>query len=497
MHCRQEIPIYYIDRDGAPILDHRAPCPFASEFGEHPSLKNECLVHGDRVVGESPVLFRAKKDLCKVCKLIPIQNDLFQVSRIRLSATDFQALFHHASKSGSKIFLDECTISGTLYLANIYENIYVYMKNCEIDHIQIKNSRISGAKTIINSKIKSLYIENSIIDARSVLEGNDLSSIILKESNIIEPCDISFSNIGLFDIRNSDIQELAICDSSFSDMSVITETNFDQSLILDNLFCHATLHVTKNVFRDGFAMGVSQYSLASQDLWYVDPPKIRFTKNMELSLFRENVFIGVADFKNRVFQDTVDFSGSTFHKAPRFHNAQLHQDSSFDRVKFLDVLSETAAQDYRVLRLQMENVRARQEEGRFFALEQRSLRKSQKTKLSDRTLSLIYDYISDYGNSIFRPIVWFLVTNLTISTFLAYNLGLPTNLSGLDMRFLEFSLSQTFNPFAAVRNPEIYKPIYQIEFSLGIQILSLFQGIINLTLLTCVIIALRRRYRIS
>ena len=54
----------------------------------------------------------------------------------------------------------------------------------------------------------------------------------------------------------------------------------------------------------------------------------------------------------------------------------------------------------------MEQLRARDEQGMFFALEQKSRRRQPGTPRIVMLASWLYEYAADYGRSIGRPLVW-------------------------------------------------------------------------------------------
>ena len=83
-------------------------------------------------------------------------------------------------------------------------------------------------------------------------------------------------------------------------------------------------------------------------------------------------FDGQVSFTNRRFGDPTVFRPAIFEKAPDFHGAELHQGTEFPGIKgFPDTRSEGAVAAYRTLKLAMEQLRARDEQGMFFALEQK------------------------------------------------------------------------------------------------------------------------------
>ena len=164
--------------------------------------------------------------------------------------------------------------------------------------------------------------------------------------------------------------------------------------------------------------------------------------------FQGATFQGRVNFSNREFTDTADFSAlkkdvspddkvvilpagtpTTFAVAPLFHNATLHPDTSFDGVQFLDVGEpdrdrasiESAAHAYRTLKLAFSGQQATRQEQQFLRLEMAEeallapsvrewLRGQREHDLPPRFYYTIYRLLSDYGFSIWRPVVLLLAS---------------------------------------------------------------------------------------
>jgi len=131
--------------------------------------------------------------------------------------------------------------------------------------------------------------------------------------------------------------------------------------------------------------------------------------------FKGACFHGPADFDNTAFERSASFVGCTFHTAPSFHGAQLHKgtlfsdQSRFPRL-FLDLTSDGASNAYRTLKHAMNEQHAWAEEMGFFLLEMRA---SERRKgLWNRALYKLYDCLSIYGLSAWRPFLWLLTVNI-------------------------------------------------------------------------------------
>lgn len=216
--------------------------------------------------------------------------------------------------------------------------------------------------------------------------------------------------------------------------------------------------------------------------------------------FSNVTFNSKISFINRNFGTRTDFKGCVFSLAPQFHGCQLHQFTTFPTIEgFKDTLSEHAPQAYRTLKLAMENVRARQEESMFYALEQQSLRNTGKMGRWEYTLSWLYEKIADYGQSSKKPLAY--LTIVTVLFFIIYALwGSPSyNIrNGLDINFIGstigFSIKQLVNPLDIWRTATPNIP-WTTSVPTIVKIVTTVQAIISTVFLTLFILAIRWRFR--
>jgi len=201
----------------------------------------------------------------------------------------------------------------------------------------------------------------------------------------------------------------------------------------------------------------------------------------------ENTTFDNAVFNNRVFANTTVFTNAIFKQAPKFHNCKLHQDTDFEGSKFEDTRG-ISARPYRTLKLAMENVRSRREEGIFFSLEQECMRKNKNISRSIRWLSYLYGAISCYGQSVIRPVLILIGIWVTFSVMYALLLSprisffLPFD-QGIIKDSFVFSFEQIVNPFyvwkskliSIIQNtsPIIFKSIAFIQSSISIILIAL------------------------
>ena len=220
--------------------------------------------------------------------------------------------------------------------------------------------------------------------------------------------------------------------------------------------------------------------------------------------FASAVFAGAVDFSDRQFQGRTDFRVREFKRAPRFHGSVLHQDTAFPRIEcFHERDTEDAARAYQTLRLAMENHRARQAEGMFFALEQESRRRSGEFTGIAKWISLAYEKGSSYGLSIMRPL-WaffciFFVSATIVMHITAYSGVRSLGADGPEIAgdAIVFSFRQSVIPFDAFRQrPEELKKWKLFPEPQGLfQILAAIQSVLSALCILLLVLAVRWRYR--
>lgn len=117
-------------------------------------------------------------------------------------------------------------------------------------------------------------------------------------------------------------------------------------------------------------------------------------------------FKAYASFQNREFLGRTDFRGARFDGVPAFHGCKLHQDTSFDDVNFYARPMLETVRAYRTLKLAMAQQHAIREEQRFFRLEMKT--EAALAKGSQSVLFVLYEALSDFGFSLWRPFFFWL-----------------------------------------------------------------------------------------
>lgn len=237
------------------------------------------------------------------------------------------------------------------------------------------------------------------------------------------------------------------------------------------------------------------------------PARVLNRTNMMIDAkFDDCRFAGPVVFENRHFGTSTSFRGVVFSKAPEFFGALLHEGMVFPQEEnFLDVSGSASAAAYAKLKRAMEDLRRYDEEAKFFALEQRSLRNDAKVDWPIKAVSWLYEELSDYGRSFIRPVIWWFVLVGLAFPFLLYpvaSLFGGASTSEIDWDLLEFSFSQAIVPFSAWV-PKYAADVHILEEMFGAsgvwigKGIALVESIFSLALTALFLLALRRRFKLG
>ncbi|MFC1526806.1 pentapeptide repeat-containing protein [Candidatus Latescibacterota bacterium] len=215
-------------------------------------------------------------------------------------------------------------------------------------------------------------------------------------------------------------------------------------------------------------------------------------RDLPVTNFRQAAFHGFTSFVNRNFTVAARFDECVFDAAPLFHECELHQDTSFDGADFRDTRSRGAARAYRTLKLAMEEHRSRNEEGYFYALEQRSARYSGSLGRWDQFMSWLYDETSGYGQDSVQPLC------LLLAIWLVFGMifGLMGHPAGLTLEALRggcsFSLAQIIRPLRILGVEEV---TWTCPGLLLTQAISSLESILTSACIALSLLSLRWRFR--
>ena len=224
-------------------------------------------------------------------------------------------------------------------------------------------------------------------------------------SNAIVPTSISFDG---FIFRN---------DVDFSGTKFGSTTSFSHAQFKGKAKFCATQFEGEVYFRD---------TKFDKDVYFDDAKfknDVRFRKAdfKGGAYFRKTEFDCFANFHGAKFARAADFKGAEFHKAPWFKKDDFPEDIFFNDAnqfseQFRDVEGEFAEANYRKLKLGMKSLEAHSEENAFFRLEM--LARQYKAPWYTKWLYWLYETLSDYGQSIFRPFIFLALSS--VGFFLLY-----------------------------------------------------------------------------
>jgi hypothetical protein len=153
-----------------------------------------------------------------------------------------------------------------------------------------------------------------------------------------------------------------------------------------------------------------------------------------------------ATFNNRRFLNTVDYSKARFALAPEFHGCRLHQDTRFVGSSFDDVVSTHAPAAYRALKRAMGEIHARDLHATFYSLERKSTRNQSETPPIQRFFSDIYEFTSDFGQGVVRPLLG-MVGVMGVFFLLNYLFSLQSSQEASLPYILQYTVEQIVRPF--------------------------------------------------
>jgi hypothetical protein len=131
----------------------------------------------------------------------------------------------------------------------------------------------------------------------------------------------------------------------------------------------------------------------------------------------DSCFHGNVKFNGRTFKGAVDFNNTKFNQVPEFFGAKIHPKIWIEKAKFPNstVTKGQYINEYRVLKLAFAEHKNTRQELRFFRREM--MEEMWIASSSHRRWLKIYQFISDFGFSVCRPLVGLLLLALLASMF--------------------------------------------------------------------------------
>jgi uncharacterized protein YjbI with pentapeptide repeats len=407
-----------------------------------------------------------------------------------------EAQFVGTSDFACAIFYDRCDFINTMFVLDANFIVVTFHREVSFDRASFReNVNFSKAKFNGTANFHDIKFYNNEHKKNSVnfTEATFESSV---NFNVVEfPYESAFINVNFKGTSYFDR-------SKFVGITEFNKTFFEKSVRFDNSILNGKANFSE--VRFGGEVNFSIQDTRNAELKFQE---VKFSNSIFSgpAFFRNRNFTANANFNGALFQDLTEFHGCTFHPAMSFHQTKFQKTKGVD-----DDATEKLERSYRTLKLHMEDLRARNEEADFFALEMECRRQRGSVHWTERLAATAYKYFSDYGRSIARPLNWLLgVTMFFWISFWLINsfsdgksigdilLVIKGGGDGL-LSILGFTLEQMFRPFYIWS--EHTSPTAQSllkKHSLLIPFLASLQSLFTIGLLTLFLLALRRRFKMD
>jgi uncharacterized protein YjbI with pentapeptide repeats len=192
-------------------------------------------------------------------------------------------------------------------------------------------------------------------------------------------------------------------DAIFELAAFVRSANFEHvtfSFITAN-FSSATFFSIANFESATFCFNAEFFSTIFSNYAFFNDTKF-FGRN----IFLNATFSGAAIFVDAVFRYTVpDFRGATMHEATEWST----HDATWPKPPNGRDFAKQQIQGYERLKLEMERLKKHEDEQFFFRKELRARRGLTRPLSADWYLNFAYQASSNYGLSVWRPLVWLFV----------------------------------------------------------------------------------------
>jgi uncharacterized protein YjbI with pentapeptide repeats len=222
------------------------------------------------------------------------------------------------------------------------------------------------------------------------------------------------------------------------------------------------------------------------------------TSRLPFSTWEGAKFRATASFENREFSTQGNFENVEFARAPIFHGCAFHEAMVFPQESaFKERSGAAAAQAYRTLRLAMEKLSAKIEAGQFYALEHEARRNTPgQMSATERSLSYLYDKVSNYGRNGARPIAWLFALAAFFGVAYAA-ITTPVYFGEPDWprigRALSFSLEQVVQPVGIWRDTK--SDLFGEAIPLWVRWVCTLQSLLAIALVSLSLLAIRWRFK--
>ena len=421
---------------------------------------------------------------------------------------------------------DTVTYRKTTFLGHTWFEDANFLSGSEFEDATFAGHALFGSATFSGNAIfrYSTFLgdasfEQSTFSGNTVFRGAEfLRNALFDDATFLDRAlfdDATVSGEALF--ANSNFSSTALFrDTIFAHLASFDHANFSgnasfrDAIFSDDASFHNTTYSGSILFDEATFSGDTDFSWGgrigskAEDVFATEEgdstKKVRYGVS-ELGVLQRFEFSGgfvrgIADFSNRTFKQAADFSRRRFEKPPRFHGADIHQGTKWRNAFFGGTEEEDAEQDYRTLRLAMEKIRDRPQEGVFFALEQRAIRHQAGPWSLRSLISLGYDVFSDYGRSPGRVLAWLAATLMLFLIFYIMIYGQRIDDWPVFYDLVALTLGQVLKPFAVWSVEAKNLPLDLMQDSPRLfKFLATLQSVICLSFIALFVLALRWQFR--
>jgi len=216
-------------------------------------------------------------------------------------------------------------------------------------------------------------------------------------------------------------------------------------------------------------------------------------RQLSTTKFDGTIFGGRAIFDRRTFRELADFHEATFSRPPEIFGAAFENGILISANRIGDAESIREVHSARLLRKEMQKDGAFPEYDRLLQIEQGGLRRFEDLPLRTRLLLTAYWVICDYGGSLLRPSLWFVLVQLAALQTYSSLLGRTCQGQSVPLgELIRFTFRQVFVPFSALHNKGDFIGTCQV---VGSQYIGIPHTISSLVLIALVVLIIRRSVR--
>lgn len=290
-------------------------------------------------------------------------------------------------------------------------------------------------------------------------------------------------------------KNLELVKLKFMDGAQIIFYGSERLFKFDNCEFHGNIRI--NIGNSGCSIIVNKTKFKGK-LWIIKPNE--YLRLLDLS---ECEFFDKLDLHGIHVAEKFICRGVRYHVCPNYESMSIPQYIDFDNVIFEKTsFTKDAESSFRHMRLELSKKDARDYEGAFYQYEQRCTRK-RYPKGVVRSFSWLYDQVSAYGTTFYRPFKILLFGQVS-AFFIYFGMWLSWNsVSSLTSRTLEdisiFTAAQLFKPFEifsySVKSSDLFM-IYGKNAHLGyLYLFTPIHTLLSYVIFALFILALRWRFR--